>query len=215
MIASQSSSVVSSSGLECAPAIAALATNTSRRPRRRAAATSASTSAARDTSASTCSPRSPSSSAVLAPPPRGAGERSPAITCAPSAAKRRAIARPIPELAPVTIATLPARRIGIPYAARVRIAVIGAGWIAADHVGRIGRTAGVELAAVCDLDADRAATLAGERPVYTDWREMLERESPGAVLVATPPLTHREIAVEVLDRGIPVYLEKPIARGLE
>ena len=97
----------------------------------------------------------------------------------------------------------------------MRIGVIGAGWIAADHVGRIGRTAGVELAAVCDLDEERAGTLAGERPVYTDWREMLERESPDAVLIATPPLTHRELAVEVLGRGIHLYLEKPIARGLE
>ena len=98
---------------------------------------------------------------------------------------------------------------------RVRIGVIGAGWIAADHVGRIGRTAGVELAAVCDLDAERAGTLAGERPVYTDWRAMLERESPDAVLIATPPLTHRELALDVLGRGIHLYLEKPIARGLE
>src|SRR5579871_3956686 len=215
MIASQSSSEVSSSGFECAPAIAALATNTSSRPRLRARATIRSTSATSDTSASRCSPRSPSSSAVEGPPSRGSGERSATITWAPSSAKRRAIARPIPELAPVTTATLPSRRTGIPYAASVRIAVIGAGWIAADHVGRIGRTAGLELAAVADLDPERAAMLAGERPVYGDWREMLERESPDAVLIATPPLTHRKIAVDVLDRGIHLYLEKPIARGLE
>ena len=43
---------------------------------------------------------------------------------------------------------------------------------------------------------------------------MLEREAPDAVLIATPPLTHREIAVEVLGAGTHVYLEKPIARGL-
>ena len=35
------------------------------------------------------------------------------------------------------------------------------------------------------------------------------------MFVCTPPLTHREIAVTALHRGIHVYLEKPIARGLE
>ena len=97
----------------------------------------------------------------------------------------------------------------------MRVAVIGAGWIAADHVGRIGRTAGLELAAVCDLDVERARTLAGSRPVYGDWREMLEGESPDAVFVCTPPLAHREPALAALERGIHTYLEKPIARGLD
>lgn len=97
----------------------------------------------------------------------------------------------------------------------MRVAVIGAGWIAADHVGRIARTPGIELAAVCDLDEQRARTLAGERPVYRDWRELLEHESLDAVFICTPPLAHRAPALAALERGIHTYLEKPIARGLE
>jgi len=97
----------------------------------------------------------------------------------------------------------------------MRAAVIGAGWIAADHVGRIARTPDIELAAVCDLDEERARILAGTRPVYSDWREMLERESPEVVFICTPPLAHREPALAALQRGIHTYLEKPIARGLE
>jgi predicted dehydrogenase len=97
----------------------------------------------------------------------------------------------------------------------VRVAIIGAGWIAAEHAATLRRLEGVELAGVCDVDEARARELAGSAATYTDWRELIERESPDAVFVCTPPLLHREAAVEALDRGIHVYLEKPIARGLD
>jgi predicted dehydrogenase len=97
----------------------------------------------------------------------------------------------------------------------VRAAIIGAGWIAAEHAAILRRLDGVELAAVCDLDETRARALAGEAPIYTDWRSLFERESPDCVFVCTPPLLHREPTVEALARGIHVYLEKPIARGLD
>jgi predicted dehydrogenase len=97
----------------------------------------------------------------------------------------------------------------------VRVAIIGAGWIAAEHAAILRRLDDVELAAVCDIDMERARDLAGPGAVYTDWRELLERETPDAVFVCTPPMLHRETAVEALARGIHVYLEKPIARGLD
>lgn len=97
----------------------------------------------------------------------------------------------------------------------MRVAIIGAGWIAAEHAATLRRLEGVELAGVCDVDEARARELAGSAATYTDWRELIERESPDAVFVCTPPLLHREAAVEALDRGIHVYLEKPIARGLD
>jgi len=93
--------------------------------------------------------------------------------------------------------------------------MIGAGWIAAQHLERLGRREGVELAGICDVDRDRAAALAPDAAVHGDWRELLDREAPDAVFVCTPPLTHREIAVAALERGVHTYLEKPIARGLE
>jgi myo-inositol 2-dehydrogenase/D-chiro-inositol 1-dehydrogenase len=97
----------------------------------------------------------------------------------------------------------------------VRIGVVGAGWIAAEHVATLARLDGAEVVAVCDLDEARARELAGGGAAYTDWHELLERESPDAVFVCTPPLVHREVTVEALERGIHVYLEKPIARGLD
>jgi myo-inositol 2-dehydrogenase/D-chiro-inositol 1-dehydrogenase len=93
--------------------------------------------------------------------------------------------------------------------------MIGAGWIATDHVARLRRFDGVELVGVCDVALERARALAGSASAYSDWRELIERESPDAVFVCTPPRTHREIAVTALEQGMHIYLEKPIARGLD
>jgi myo-inositol 2-dehydrogenase / D-chiro-inositol 1-dehydrogenase len=97
----------------------------------------------------------------------------------------------------------------------MRAAIIGAGWIAEEHAAILRRLEGVDLAGVCDVELERARSLAGDAPVYADWRELLDRESPDCVFVCTPPLLHREPAIEALSRGIHVYLEKPIARGLD
>jgi predicted dehydrogenase len=97
----------------------------------------------------------------------------------------------------------------------VRVGVIGAGWIAEKHVAILRGIDGVELVAVCDLDEGRARALAGEATVYTHWRTLLDEAEPECVWVCTPPLLHREPTLEALDRGIHVYLEKPIARGLD
>jgi predicted dehydrogenase len=98
----------------------------------------------------------------------------------------------------------------------LRVGLVGTGWIGADHAAALGRLDGVELAAVCDVDRARAESLApdGAR-VYERWEELLDRERPDALWVCTPPLSHREVAVGALERGVHVYLEKPIARTLD
>jgi myo-inositol 2-dehydrogenase / D-chiro-inositol 1-dehydrogenase len=97
------------------------------------------------------------------------------------------------------------------------VGIIGAGWIAREHRRALESLDGVSIAAVCDIERERAEDLAsgtGAR-IYLDWRDMLDREALAAVVVCVPPLSHREPAVEALTRGLPVYLEKPIARTLE
>jgi myo-inositol 2-dehydrogenase/D-chiro-inositol 1-dehydrogenase len=96
---------------------------------------------------------------------------------------------------------------------RLRAAVVGAGWIAADHVGELMRRDDVQVVGVCDLDRARAQALAPPgATVYERFDELLERAQPDALWVCTPPLAHREPTVAALARGIHVYLEKPIAR---
>jgi myo-inositol 2-dehydrogenase / D-chiro-inositol 1-dehydrogenase len=97
----------------------------------------------------------------------------------------------------------------------LRVAIVGAGWIAEDHRAALGNL-GHRLAAVCDVDRERAERLArGGAAVYEDWQALLEQEELDALWVATPPRLHAAPAAAALERGLPVYLEKPVARTLE
>jgi myo-inositol 2-dehydrogenase / D-chiro-inositol 1-dehydrogenase len=98
--------------------------------------------------------------------------------------------------------------------ARLAAGIIGGGWIARRHVPAIDAAEGVDLVAVCDVELARAEAIARPRRArtYHDWATMLERERLDALWICTPPLLHREPAVAALERGIHVYLEKPIAR---
>ena len=97
----------------------------------------------------------------------------------------------------------------------LRIGIVGAGWIATDHRVVLEKL-GHEVVAVCDIDRDRAAALTrGQARVYEEWLALLENEELDALWVATPPLHHAAPAVAAFERGLPVYLEKPIARTLD
>jgi predicted dehydrogenase len=97
-----------------------------------------------------------------------------------------------------------------------RVGLVGAGWIAAEHARVLKASEAAELVAVCDPDHERARRLVpgtGAR-TYGGWEEMFDRERLDAVWICTPPLAHREPACAALDRGLNLYLEKPIARTL-
>lgn len=97
----------------------------------------------------------------------------------------------------------------------LRIGIVGAGWIATDHRVVLEQL-GHEVVAVCDVDRERAEALTnGRARVYDDWEKLLADEELEALWVATPPLHHRGPAVAALELGLPVYLEKPIARTLD
>jgi myo-inositol 2-dehydrogenase / D-chiro-inositol 1-dehydrogenase len=75
-----------------------------------------------------------------------------------------------------------------------------------------------ELVACCDLDEPRARRCArdfGIPEVYTDHRDLLERADVDCVLIAMHPRLQPAIAVECLDAGKHVFIEKPPAESLE
>lgn len=70
------------------------------------------------------------------------------------------------------------------------------------------------LAAVMRRDAEKAADFARRHNVpksYTDAAALIADPEVDIVYVATPPGTHRELAVQALEAGKPVYVEKPMA----
>ena len=99
----------------------------------------------------------------------------------------------------------------------LRLGMIGAGWIAREHVASISALPDAELTAVADLDADRAGELAAGEGARADadWGEMLAAETLDAVVVCTPPMAHRDPCLAAVERGLAVYLEKPVARTSE
>lgn len=73
-----------------------------------------------------------------------------------------------------------------------------------------------KVAAVCDVKADRmkaaADVAARDTPTsYDDYRRVLDRKDIEAVVIATPPHLHAEMAVAALQAGKHVYCEKPVA----
>jgi myo-inositol 2-dehydrogenase/D-chiro-inositol 1-dehydrogenase len=97
----------------------------------------------------------------------------------------------------------------------LRAGIIGAGWIGRRHAETLAGRDDVAVSAVCDLDLRRAREVAagcgGE--AFSDWHEMLNQVSLDAVWVCTPPRAHAEPAVACLERGLALYLEKPITRS--
>ena len=104
---------------------------------------------------------------------------------------------------------------GASRAGVVRAGLIGAGWIGQQHAEVLAGRDDVAVTAVCDTDRARAAAVAGlsGAEVFADWGEMLATAALDALWVCTPPLAHAGPAVAALDRGLPLYLEKPIARS--
>lgn len=99
---------------------------------------------------------------------------------------------------------------------KLRAAIVGAGLIAGKkHIPAFLRHKNkVELTALCDLNQDGARKLAaqfGVPRVYSDIGEMIEKEKPDLVDICTPPQTHVKLAVEAMDRGCHVLIEKPMA----
>jgi predicted dehydrogenase len=92
-------------------------------------------------------------------------------------------------------------------------AVIGCGTISVVHLGAITSLDGVDLVGVCDTDADRAAEV-GEKygvPWFTDHRELLGTVRPQVVHICTPHNQHVQVAIDSLDAGVAVLVEKPVS----
>lgn len=108
------------------------------------------------------------------------------------------------------------------YEQRIRVAFIGAGGHAFRNVYPALQYAPVDLVAVCDIDADRAAEYArlfGAAAHYTDYREMLAAVAPTAVFIVTSyhpdgRVQATDIAADCLDAGVHVWMEKPTASSV-
>lgn len=98
----------------------------------------------------------------------------------------------------------------------LRIGFIGAGGIARAHLKNVSAMEDVTIAAVSDVDRERAAQVAEQHGAsqYTDWARMLEAEALDALYICLPPDAHGNLELDVARRAIPFYIEKPIHLSL-
>lgn len=93
---------------------------------------------------------------------------------------------------------------------RLKVGVVGVGHLGSLHAGLLGQIDAAELVGVYDIDAAKCRGIAEECGVraFPDLDALIG--SVQAVSVATPTVTHLEIAMKAVSRGLHVFIEKPM-----
>ena len=99
----------------------------------------------------------------------------------------------------------------------IRVGLIGAGYIATWHAEALRATQGVTLAAVCDVSLGAARALADGYGVaaFGSVEDLIASGSCDAVHILTPPHLHHDLAVQCLEGGLHVLVEKPVAESAD
>src|SRR5438045_931744 len=97
----------------------------------------------------------------------------------------------------------------------IKVAVIGVGHLGRQHARLYAELPGVELAGVVDILEPRAEEIAGlyKTTAFTDYHDVFGKVD--AVSLAVPTTHHARIGIDLLEHGIDVLVEKPIATTLE
>ncbi len=99
----------------------------------------------------------------------------------------------------------------------LKVAVIGVGMMGRNHARVYADMPGVELVGVADAQAETAQSAARQfgGQAYTDYLRLLEEQRPDAITIAVPTVDHLNVALDAIERGIHVLIEKPIAHSVE
>lgn len=99
------------------------------------------------------------------------------------------------------------------HPAKLRVAVVGAGYVASHHLAALKRLDFVELVGLCDTHLEAAEALAKRFGIGRVAADLggLAAARPQVVHVLTPPASHASLAMQALDMGCGVLVEKPMA----
>lgn len=104
---------------------------------------------------------------------------------------------------------------GVDTSKKLRVGIIGTGWIAEAHIESYKNMPDVEIVAAADLIPGKAEKFMEDYGVsgvnfYPSHKEMLDNEQLDAVSVCTYNTTHAECTIYALEKGVGVLLEKPM-----
>jgi predicted dehydrogenase len=106
---------------------------------------------------------------------------------------------------------------------RYRTALVGSGWWGMNIYREALQSGQCEAVALCDVDDNQlepalaeVGKLTSDQPRrYRDYRELLERERPEIVVVATPDHWHPLVTIAAVKSGAHVYVEKPVCHTID
>ena len=98
-----------------------------------------------------------------------------------------------------------------------KIGFIGRGGNAGGHMNTLQNIDSANIVATCDIDENRANTAAQKHNAtpYIDHRSMLERTDLDAIYLSLPVFAHGQPELDVIDRGLPFLVEKPVAINMD
>src|ERR1700687_214983 len=105
----------------------------------------------------------------------------------------------------------------MPLDARLRVGLVGAGYISEFHARAVQRVPNARLVGVTDAVTSRAAGLAARfsLPNVFPTMEAMIHEGVDVIHILTPPDTHAQLAIAALKNGCHVLVEKPLAMNAE
>ena len=101
---------------------------------------------------------------------------------------------------------------------KVRVGIIGTGWVTGLHLPALNKISEVELVAVAGRNVSRAQELAqkyGVKAYYEDYKAMLSKEKLDAVYILMPPDAHGKVEEDCAKSVPAVLIEKPICNSIE
>lgn len=104
---------------------------------------------------------------------------------------------------------------------KLKVGIIGTGWIAESHIQQYNAMPDVEVVALADLIPGKAEAfkekwgVKGDVHFYPDHKSMIDNEELDAVSVCTYNMTHAECTIYALEHGVNVLLEKPMCVTLD
>ncbi len=99
----------------------------------------------------------------------------------------------------------------------IKIGFIGSGGNANGHMNRLSEMEGANIIAICDIVPEKAQRAAEkhEADPYTEHRAMLERDDLDAIYLSLPVFVHGQPELDVIERGLPFFVEKPVAINMD